>query len=38
VFSSPHYKHNADFQREARKLSAMADEIFERHRIVGSRP
>jgi tetratricopeptide (TPR) repeat protein len=38
VFSSPHYKHNADIQREAKKLAAMADEIFERHRIVGSRP
>jgi tetratricopeptide (TPR) repeat protein len=33
VFSSPHYKHNADIQREARKLESMAEEIFERHRL-----
>ncbi len=33
VFSSLHYRHNADIQREAQKLSEMADEIFERHRI-----
>lgn len=33
VFSSQHYKHNADIQREARKLKLMAEEIFERHRI-----
>ncbi len=33
VFSSQHYKHNADIQREAQKLSEMADLIFERHRI-----
>jgi tetratricopeptide (TPR) repeat protein len=33
VFSSAHYRHNADIQREAQKLNAMADEILERHRI-----
>ncbi|HEY5375655.1 MAG TPA: tetratricopeptide repeat protein [Polyangiaceae bacterium] len=33
VFSSAHYRHNADIQREAQKLSQMADEILERHRI-----
>jgi tetratricopeptide (TPR) repeat protein len=33
VFSSLHYRQNADIQREARKLSEMADEILERHRI-----
>lgn len=33
VFSSHHYRHNADIQREAQKLNQMADEIFERHRI-----
>jgi tetratricopeptide (TPR) repeat protein len=33
VFSSPHYRQNADIQREAQKLSRMADEIFEKHRI-----
>ncbi|MEO7032280.1 MAG: tetratricopeptide repeat protein [Polyangiaceae bacterium] len=33
VFSSLHYRHNADIQREAQKLSEMADEILERHRI-----
>jgi hypothetical protein len=37
VFSSPHYRHNTDIQREARKLQSMADDIFKRHRIV-SRP
>ncbi len=38
VFGSAHYKHNADIQREAKKLESMADEIFQRHKIVGSRP
>lgn len=38
VFGSPHYKHNADIQREAKKLESMAEEIFSRHKIVGSRP
>jgi tetratricopeptide (TPR) repeat protein len=33
VSESPHYKANADIQREAQTLSAMADEIFSRHRI-----
>ncbi len=33
VFSSAHYRQNADIQREASKLNEMADEIFERHRI-----
>jgi tetratricopeptide (TPR) repeat protein len=33
VFSSAHYRHNADIQREAQKLNEMADEILERHRI-----
>jgi tetratricopeptide (TPR) repeat protein len=33
VFSSAHYRHNADIQREAQKLTEMADEILERHRI-----
>lgn len=32
VTDSAHYKDNADIQREAAKLSQMADEIFERHR------
>ncbi|MCA9592290.1 MAG: tetratricopeptide repeat protein [Myxococcales bacterium] len=32
VQSSDHYRQNADIQREAQKLSGMADEIFERHR------
>jgi predicted ATPase len=36
VFSSPHYRHNADIQREAKKLDSMADEIFERHRIAST--
>jgi predicted ATPase len=33
VFSSLHYRQNADIQREAKKLDEMADEIFERHKI-----
>jgi tetratricopeptide (TPR) repeat protein len=33
VFSSVHYKLNADIQREAHKLKAMAEEIFDRHRL-----
>jgi tetratricopeptide (TPR) repeat protein len=33
VAGSPHYKNNADIQREARTLGEMAKEIFERHRI-----
>ena len=33
VFSSQHYRHNSDIQREAQKLSEMADVIFDRHRI-----
>jgi tetratricopeptide (TPR) repeat protein len=37
VFSSPHYRHNTDIQREAKKLESMAEDIFKRHRIV-SRP
>ncbi len=32
VSASEHYVGNADIQREARKLSKMADEIFARHR------
>ncbi len=32
VSGSEHYVSNADIQREARKLSQMADEIFARHR------
>jgi tetratricopeptide (TPR) repeat protein len=32
VIGSDHYKNNADIQREAQKLSHMADEIFEKHR------
>ncbi len=32
VQGSGHYKDNSDIQREAVKLSQMADEIFERHR------
>jgi tetratricopeptide (TPR) repeat protein len=36
VSQSPHYKNNDQIQREARKLSTMADEIFERHRIIRS--
>ena len=31
-------KHNADILREAQKLSGMADAIFERHKLAGSRP
>jgi len=38
VFGSLHYKHNADILREAKKLESMAEEIFSRHKIVGSRP
>jgi len=38
VFGSLHYKHNADILREAKKLESMAEEIFTRHKIVGSRP
>jgi hypothetical protein len=33
VEGSQHYKHNADILREAKKLSVMADEIFQRHKI-----
>lgn len=33
VFGSPHYQSILEIQREAQKLSQMADEIFERHRI-----
>jgi len=33
VKSSPHYRGNADIQREAQKLEAMATEIFARHKI-----
>jgi hypothetical protein len=33
VFTSPHYRHNPDIHREAKKLDSMADEIFERHRL-----
>mgnify|MGYP000252021381 CR=1 FL=1 len=33
VFASTHYQSVPEIQREARKLSEMADEIFERHRI-----
>ncbi|MEZ4374587.1 MAG: tetratricopeptide repeat protein [Polyangiaceae bacterium] len=33
VTSSPHYKGNQDIQREAARLSVIADEIFKRHRI-----
>ncbi|HWP07258.1 MAG TPA: tetratricopeptide repeat protein [Polyangiaceae bacterium] len=36
VFTSPHYRQNADIQREARKLESMAEEIFERHRLGGA--
>ncbi|HKY41230.1 MAG TPA: tetratricopeptide repeat protein [Polyangiaceae bacterium] len=34
VSASAHYQNIPEIQREAQKLSAMADEIFERHRIV----
>ncbi|HET9955500.1 MAG TPA: tetratricopeptide repeat protein [Polyangiaceae bacterium] len=37
VEGSPHYRHNPDIVREAKKLSAMADEIFARHRVEPSR-
>jgi tetratricopeptide (TPR) repeat protein len=33
VEGSQHYRHNADILREAKKLSQMADEIFERHQL-----
>lgn len=33
VEASPHYRHNADIIREAKKLSQMADEIFQRHKL-----
>jgi hypothetical protein len=33
VSASSHYQTIPEIQREAQKLSAMADEIFERHRI-----
>ncbi len=33
VEGSPHYQHNADILREAKKLSTMAEEIFKRHKI-----
>jgi len=33
VFASTHYQNIPEIQREAQKLSQMADEIFERHRI-----
>ncbi len=33
VTASPHYKGNQDIQREAARLSVIADEIFKRHRI-----
>jgi predicted ATPase len=36
VAGSEHYRQNADIQREAKKLSQMAEEIFERHRAVAS--
>lgn len=36
VESSQHYRHNADILREAKKLSGMAEAIFERHKIAGS--
>nr|PZN29478.1 MAG: hypothetical protein DIU78_00225 [Pseudomonadota bacterium] len=39
VERSPHYRNNADILREAQKLAAMADEIFQRHRLeTSSRP
>lgn len=38
VSGSVHYKYNEQIQREARKLSEMADEIFERHRITRATP
>lgn len=33
VEGSQHYRHNADIVREAKKLSGMADDIFQRHKI-----
>lgn len=33
VEGSPHYRHNLDIVREAKKLSQMADEIFKRHKL-----
>ncbi|MEZ4233709.1 MAG: tetratricopeptide repeat protein [Polyangiaceae bacterium] len=33
VTASPHYKGNQDIQREAARLSVIADDIFKRHRI-----
>ncbi len=38
VSGSSHYKNNEHIQREAKKLAAMADEIFERHRIIRAGP
>ncbi|MBI3202113.1 MAG: tetratricopeptide repeat protein, partial [Myxococcales bacterium] len=37
VTGSEHYKNNADIQREALKLEAMAREIFEKHRLATSK-
>lgn len=36
VESSQHYRHNLDILREAKKLSGMAIEIFERHKLTPS--
>lgn len=36
VEGSQHYRHNLDILREAKKLSGMALEIFERHKLAGS--
>lgn len=36
VEGSQHYRHNGDILREAKKLSGMADEIFQRHKLAGS--
>jgi len=39
VEGSPHYRHNQDILREAKKLSTMADEIFRRNKLENvSRP
>jgi tetratricopeptide (TPR) repeat protein len=38
VFASAHYQNIPEIQREAQKLSSMADEIFERHKIETSQP
>ena len=38
VTASQMYQSNPDIQREAEKLRAMADEIFERHRIPAAVP